>query len=304
VLWLEPIPAVELADRLRTVPLFALASVDELFRIAQLGKQVRYESGRMLHEAGRTVDSLQVLLDGRVSVTRPGADPKEIEAPNVVGFEAVIEGSAARETVHALDTTIALSLTTEEFLSLLSENVEIASGIFRLMADRRDRGGGSTVVRGSIPSVLKSKIEAGGLQSLDLILLLQTSPILGRATANQLVGLAEIAHPVELTMGSDPLAGSDRSTLVVINGAVRIEQDRAQPEVAGPGDLVGIYETLGAVSLPVRVEVTTAGRGLRFDRAEVLDVLADDVGLLRGMFSALLRVPAATAERWNDGDVH
>ena len=30
-LWLEPLPAVELASRLRSVPLFAFASVDELF---------------------------------------------------------------------------------------------------------------------------------------------------------------------------------------------------------------------------------------------------------------------------------
>ena len=37
--------AVELASRLRSVPLFAFASVDELFRIALLGRQVRYEPG-------------------------------------------------------------------------------------------------------------------------------------------------------------------------------------------------------------------------------------------------------------------
>ncbi|MDQ3548938.1 MAG: hypothetical protein M3439_08975 [Chloroflexota bacterium] len=59
--------------------------------------------------------------------------------------------------------------------------------------------------------------------------------------------------------------------------------------------MVGIYEMLGGVSLPVRAQVTTAGRGLRFYRAEVLDILADDVGLLRSIFSALLRVPEATA---------
>lgn len=110
----------------------------------------------MLHEAGRSVDSIQFLLDGRVSVTRPGGETKEIEAPNVVGFEAVIEGSAAQQTVNALDATIALSLTTEEFLALLSENVEIAQGIFRLMTDRRGRAGWSTVMHGSIPSSLKS----------------------------------------------------------------------------------------------------------------------------------------------------
>ncbi len=38
-LWIEPLPAVELADRLRTMPLFDFVSVDELFRIAGAGRR-------------------------------------------------------------------------------------------------------------------------------------------------------------------------------------------------------------------------------------------------------------------------
>ena len=292
-LWLEPLPAVELANRLRTVPLFAFTSVNELFRVAQLGNQVRYEPGRSLYEAGRAVDTIQFLLDGRVSAARPGSDGKEIGAPNVLGFEAVIEGSPAQKTIKALETTVCLALTTDEFLSLLSENVEIAQGIFRLMLDRRGRPGWHTIMHGSIPSSLKAKIDTGSLQPVDSILLLQSSPLLDRATATQLVGLAAVAHPVELNRDADPLAGAEPSILVVLNGEVRVERDGAPSQVAGPGDVIGIYETLAGVTFSTRGEVITPGRGLRFLRSEVLDVLADDIGLLRGIFSALLRVPEA-----------
>lgn len=294
-LWLEPLPAVELANRLRTVPLFAFASVNELFRVAQLGKQVRYEAGRVLYEAGRTVEAIQFLLEGRVSAARADGEIKEVSAPDVVGFEAVIEGTPAQKTIKALDTTVCLSLSTDEFLSLLSENVEIAQGIFRLMVERRGRLGWRTVVHGSIPPSLKAKAESGMLQPVDSILLLQLSPVLSRATATQLVGLAEIAHPVELTVGADPLSGPEASILVVLSGEVRIDREGGEPEVAGPGDGIGIYETLAGVASPVRAEVTTPGRAMRFVRSEVLDVLADDVGLLRGIFSGLLRVPEASA---------
>ena len=44
--WLEPLPAVELADRLARLPLFKITTVDELFRIAGTGRQVRHEPGR------------------------------------------------------------------------------------------------------------------------------------------------------------------------------------------------------------------------------------------------------------------
>jgi CRP-like cAMP-binding protein len=290
-LWLEPLPAVELASRLRHVPLFSFSSVDELFRIALLGRQVRYEPGRILYEAGRAVDSIQFLLDGRVVATRNGDDRTEITAPDVVGFEAVIEGSPATKTIKAVDTTIALSLSTDEFLSLLSENVEIAQGIFRLMLERRGRPGWHAVMRGTVPPSLKRKVDEGQLQPVDIVLLLQSSPLLERATANQLVGLAAIARPVSLKPGVDPLAGGELSTLVVLSGSVQVEREGAAAETAGSGDVVGLYETLAGVSATIKTQVVREGHALRFLRSDVLDVLADDIGLLRGIFSGLLRVP-------------
>ena len=41
----------------------------------------------------------------------------------------------------------------------------------------------------------------------------------------------------------------------------------------------------------MRAEVVEAGQALRFLRSDILDLLADDIGLLRGIFSGLLRVP-------------
>ena len=70
--WLEPLPAVELADRLARLPLFKITTVDELFRIAGTGRQVRHEPGRTIYEAGRRAVELQFLLDG--SVTRVPVD--------------------------------------------------------------------------------------------------------------------------------------------------------------------------------------------------------------------------------------
>ena len=290
-LWLEPLPAVELASRLRSVPLFAFVSVDELFRIALLGRQVRYEPGRTLCEAGRAVESIQFLLDGRVTAARPNDETKEVAAPNVVGFESVIEGSPAEQTIKAVETTIALSLTTDEFLSLLSENVEIAQGIFRLMVERRGGVGRHTVMHGTVPSSLERKLQEGQYQPVDTVLLLQSSPLLERATAAQLLGLAGIARPVTFTPGADPLTGAEPSVLVVLTGTIRIEAEGNEPQTADAGDVIGIYETLAGVSSPVRVSVITAGQGLRFLRSDILDALADDIGLLRGIFSALIRGP-------------
>ena len=296
-LWLEPLPAVELADRLRNIQLFDFASVDELYRIAGLGRQVRHEPGRVLYEAGRPAESLQFLLDGRVLVETEGGQTQEVAAPTVLGFEAVLEGSPMDATIRAVDTAICLSLTTEEFLSLLSENVEIAQGIFRLLLDRRGMPGWHAVMHGRLPKTVERRVDTdGGLQAVDRVLLLQSSPLLSRATATQLLGLAAIARPVALKTGADPLTGAEASILLMLSGSVRVERDGMPPETAEAGDAIGIYEALGGVPFPVRAEVAQEGQALRFIRSDLFDLLADHIDLLQGIFSGLLRAPMGQAE--------
>jgi HEAT repeat protein/CRP-like cAMP-binding protein len=297
-LWLEPLPAVELADRLRRIQLFNFASVNELFRIAGLGRQVRHEAGRVLYEKGRAPESLQFLLDGQVTV-EDGERLRTIDAPAVLAFDNVLEGSPVRATVRATDTAICLSLTTEEFLSLLSENVEIAQGIFRLLietggesfetsaATPGERVKWQSVLHGRISPDLERRVSQG-LQPVDLVLLLQTSPLLARATSAQLVALAEVARPVTLKVGADPLVGLEPSILVILTGSVRIERDGSAPEIADAGDIVGVAETLGGFAFANRAEVVTEGKALRYTRTELFDLLADNIDLLQGIFSGLL----------------
>ena len=294
-LWLEPLPAVELADRLRHVPIFAFSSVDELFRLALLGRQVRHEAGRTLYEAGRPAESLQFLLDGRVTIERPGDAAHTCEAPCVLAFEAVLEGSPATTTVRALDRVVTLALTTEEFLSLLSENVEIAQGIFRLLIDRLGAPGAQAVLKGDLPLGLKTKIESG-LQAVDHVLLLQSSPLLKRATTAQLVRLTTIARAVTLKAGEDPLAGPEPTMMLIVNGGLEVEANGAAPIAAEPGDIAGLDEALGGAPGSLRAKVVVPGKGLRFLRSELLDLLADDIDLLQGIFSSLLRVTESTAK--------
>ena len=105
----------------------------------------------------------------------------------------MIEGSPTEKTLRAIETAVCLSLTTEEFLSLLSENVEIAQGIFRLMIERRGALRAHTIMHGSIPPSLRARIEGGALQPVDTILLLQK---MGRAAIHVLDW--DVAEPFDL----------------------------------------------------------------------------------------------------------
>ncbi len=292
-LWQEPLPTVELADRLRKVPLFDFVDVRELFRLARLGRQVRYENGRTLYERGATVTTVQFLLDGTVEIA--AADGRQVlQAPTALGFEELIEGSPMSAKIVAAGRAIALSLTSDEFLALLSENVELAEGLFRMMIESRGLHTGRPLIHGSLPPDLKDRSHAA-LQPIDRVLLLQSSPLLSHATAAQLWRMAAIARPITIAGGKTVLErGGEAAILIVLAGSLNVESaDFAG--TATSGDVIGMYETLAGVKLDATITAHGESHLLRLDRHALFELLADHTDLLQGVFSILLRSANARA---------
>ena len=291
-LWQEPLPAVVLVDRLRRLPLFDFTSVDELFRVVELGKQVRHETGRQIYERGASAGTLQFILDGRVAAT--GSDGEQVlDAPAPLAFQEILEGHPMRGSVRALEPTISLSITTEHFLSLLAENVELAEGIMRWIIDTQGDLQERVLQHGELSPEVQSKV-AEGLQPVDRVLMLQASPLLSQATAAQLLRLAACARPLTLKAGTDPLAGiSEPSMLIVLTGTVTVTTTSGRVSTADSGDVIGMYQTLSGKPLPATLVAETNGTALRFNRPDVFDVLADETALLQAIFAGLLHASAS-----------
>ncbi len=84
--------------------------------------------------AASAVHSMQFLLDGRVTIDR--RRPRHRGAGGA-RLRRTARGLAdARPPITAAERSITLSLTADEFLALLSENVELAEGIFRMLITR------------------------------------------------------------------------------------------------------------------------------------------------------------------------
>ena len=294
--WLEPLPAVELAERLRRIPLFDYVSVDELFRVAGTGRQVRHEPGRVIYQGGLHPETLQFLIDGEVGIE--ASDDGQLEprsAPAALAFEEMLQGLPVPATARATDVAIALSLTREEFLTLLSDNIELTHGLFKMLLDRRGRGNVMPVMRGDLPPEIK-RLAADGLQPIERVLLLQSSPFLQHATGEQLLRLAAIAREVPLTQGTVLFAESESPAIYgLLTGELTVEIPGQPAATLDEGDIVGLYETLAAVPAGVKVTVSRSGSALRIGREELFDLLADNIDLLQGLFSALARAQAQPA---------
>ena len=285
VRWVEALPTVELACRLRRVPLFEYVSVDELFRFAGSAKQVRYDRGRTLYQAGLEPDTLQFLIDGEVRFE----DGVRLVAPGPLAFEEMLEGSPVRNGIHAVDVAVTLSLTQGEFLTLLSDNIEIAAGLFKMLLDTRAGGSWRGVLRATSRRAPLRR-EGGAVPSMDRVLLLQGSPLMTGATTAQLLRLAEIGREVEFRSGDIVVrSGDDPAMYVLLAGELLVSGPAGPLATAGAGDAVGVYETLADTPSETVITAASPGAALRIDGRDLFRVLADHIDLLQSVFSGLLR---------------
>ncbi len=231
-LWLEPLPAAELAGRLRHLPLFASVSVDELFRIASTARQVRHEPGSILLKEGTVPASLHLLLDGQVTATTAEAERRAIEPPAALGFDEALQGQPMRETMRTEQVAVTLVLTVEELRTLLADNTDLVTGLFATLstATRRSRGPVQSTAAGKELAALA----AGGLSPIEKVLALQKIPLFSRTSVDEMQQIAPVASTVTMTAGAALFAESAPPALwLILSGEVALTS--AASPVPHPG---------------------------------------------------------------------
>jgi hypothetical protein len=139
-----------------------------------------------------------------------------------------------------------------------------------------------------------------GLQTIEKVLVLEEMPVFSRASSDQLAALAVITREVKLVEGEVLFGAGDAPAIhIVLEGELSLEpMNGGTPLSAGPGDCTGVYETLGGLDQTGwRGHVTRGGVALRVEREALFDLLADQIDLLQGLFSALQRQATPQAPR-------
>jgi ATP/ADP translocase/CRP-like cAMP-binding protein/HEAT repeat protein len=288
-LWLEPLPAAELAGRLRGLPLFASVSVDELFRIAGASRQIRHEPGSVLAQEGSVPSIIHILIDGRVSVAGRERAASAVEAPAALGFFEAMAGLAMPETCRTSGPAVTLALTVEELRTLLADNTDLVSGLFATLAERSE--GAQKPVQATGAARELEQLAQGGLTSIERVLALKYVPIFRRVSADEIQHVATVTAPVTMTAGSVLFAESAPPALwLVLSGEVGLESSTGQPPAtARAGETIGSASTMAGQNLGRSAKVVRDGIALKIDRDDLFDVLAERPELLRQMFAGLFR---------------
>lgn len=289
-LWLEPLPAAELAGRLRALPLFASVSVDELFRIAGASRQVRHEPGTILLDDGAVPETIHLLLDGRVTAASRDGVPQTIDAPAALGFVQALQGVPVHTSMRTVDLTVTLALTADELRTLLADNTDLVRGLFATLAERADAATVSNLQSTGAARALE-EMSADGLSPVEKILALQRVPVFSRMAVEEMRALADITHTVDMRPGTPLFTASAPLALwLMTSGEVAIEQPGAASLVARAGDIIGSLCMLSGRPLGASAQVQRRGVALRIDRNDLFDLLGERPELLRQLFAGMFRM--------------
>ncbi len=280
-----PLPIVRLADRLRELPLFSHISVDELFRVASTARQSAHDPGRNLAQQGAPAGEVLLLMEGTVGLAGDGQPATTIQAPAALGLEEALDHRCFHRTITAAGPVIGLALSVGDLLTMLSDNIVMAQGLFRTLLAGQTSDDAWTIARGA--AAVATPVFP--MNVVDKARLLRQNPLLGKASVEQLLALSAVTREVALAVGA--MLPADREGPAVYHllaGEVRIEDDGRGALVMGPGRTMFVTETLAGAIPRCRAMVTREGRALRLDHDDLFDVLADHTDLLRGVFSGVV----------------
>ncbi len=134
-----PRSSPDAAQQLAEVPLFANLSPDVLDDLARISRVRRYPSGQVLWNEGDPGDSLLVLEEGQLRISRFTASGQEavlavFEAPASLGELALLDGEPRDATVIAQRAVVVRVVPRTAFHTLLQREPLLVDGLLKTLA--------------------------------------------------------------------------------------------------------------------------------------------------------------------------
>jgi len=121
---------------LQDIDMFEFTTTEDLSHIAAITEEVEYEVDSIVFKEEEISDSMYVVVQGKVKLTRDGQDVMTAEKKDVFGTWALFDDEPRIVTAIALENTQLLRIDKEEFVDLLADHVAITQSILKTMAKR------------------------------------------------------------------------------------------------------------------------------------------------------------------------
>lgn len=279
--WIPTVGPVERALALRSLPLFRGLPARDLSVLAQLLREHVVPRGRALQSAGKRVDAVHLLTDGRVRLQRDGAPIVSLDAPVALGLIELLAGEPARLTAIAETNVTSLVIDRSALLDVLEDQfplvLHLRTALGRQIAARQAEMG-----RYDLPRI-QSPLEpaAIGTVALDLVeslLWLEQFPELRRLGVAVLAALLGEEPTVRFAAGERLFeAGAEAERfMVIVEGSVVCTSDAGATFRAGPGDVLGRDAVLAGLAHAYSAEAATAGFAIPIAAQAFWDLAEDN----------------------------
>lgn len=124
---------------LKEIELFQSLSHEDLAQVAQIAEEVRAEKGEVIIQENDLGDSLYLILDGRVRVHKGNQTLTILGEKEPIGEMGILDSAPRSASVTALDDLRMLKIERDDFHELMSDRLEIAQGVIKVLLTRLRR---------------------------------------------------------------------------------------------------------------------------------------------------------------------
>lgn len=130
---------VEKVILLQNVGIFSKVSTQQLAHLAAIAEEMSLPGGGTIYKEQDPADAMYLVLEGEVQLHRDGKEVEVAKAEDAFGTWALFDDEPRVATATALKDVQLLRIDREDFIDLLSDHVQIAEGVLKVLA-RRLRG--------------------------------------------------------------------------------------------------------------------------------------------------------------------
>lgn len=261
-------------------------------QLARSMSDAAFRAGETIYRAGDFSRVIHFITRGDVELALPGAEPRRLSAPAVIGVLDVNQRRPYARTATAITEVRALTLHEDDWMEALEDNTEFARGsILRLAADVH-RMHLLAAPDGAFPAPPPpaADTDAHALNLQERTLALRAVPCFKSAVVQALALLASGAEERALERGERLFTRGERTDGIVVVARGTIGVEREEPTIRarfGPGAIVGGAGAMSFVTQEYTAEAETPAVLLAIRRDDLVDSLEDHREMIHAMFDGL-----------------
>jgi CRP-like cAMP-binding protein len=125
---------LEKVDVLQNAEIFRDVRTQSLARVAGVAQETGFKALQRLYSENEAADSLYVLLEGEVTLTRAGSEERKRTRFQVAGALALLADRPRTETATAAQAVRTLQIRQQDLFDVMAEDFNITRGILRALA--------------------------------------------------------------------------------------------------------------------------------------------------------------------------